>query len=261
MPLTPEDVQNKRFSTVRFKEGYDEEEVDAFLDEVEAELRRLLAENEKARSAAPAAPAEPAPAEAAEPAEEPNEAALRTLLLAQRTADEAIAQARQEAEQIVASAKARAGSIESEAQAQHAASMAELVRQREAVQAEIDELRSFERNYRTRLKAYLESQLSDLEAKTIEPASLLTPGTPAAAPTPPAAVPPTGDIPLPVASSAAAPPSPASDIPRLAPPAGRSSSPFSPAPPLVEDVDAGSYAPTGPPREPAAEGDEESSAE
>ena len=42
MPLTPEDVQNKRFSTVRFKEGYDEEEVDAFLDEVEAELRQLF---------------------------------------------------------------------------------------------------------------------------------------------------------------------------------------------------------------------------
>src|SRR5437868_3755948 len=50
MPLTPEDVQNKRFSTVRFKEGYDEEEVDAFLDEVEAELRRLLGENTDLRA-------------------------------------------------------------------------------------------------------------------------------------------------------------------------------------------------------------------
>src|SRR4051794_13186575 len=38
MPLTPEEVQQKRFSTVRFKEGYDEVEVDAFLDEVTAEL-------------------------------------------------------------------------------------------------------------------------------------------------------------------------------------------------------------------------------
>src|SRR5438874_146567 len=75
MPLTPEDVQNKRFSTVRFKEGYDEEEVDAFLDEVEAELRRLLGENSDLRShpaaaapaaasvaAAPAAPVQPAAA-------------------------------------------------------------------------------------------------------------------------------------------------------------------------------------------------------
>src|SRR5437879_169748 len=41
MPLTPEDVRNKQFSTVRLREGYDMDEVDAFLDEVEAELTRL----------------------------------------------------------------------------------------------------------------------------------------------------------------------------------------------------------------------------
>src|SRR5690348_3854436 len=145
MPLTPEDVQNKRFSTVRFKVGYDEEEVDAFLDEVEAELRRLLTENSDLRTApraaaapapaaAPTPVAAPAPAAPAPPAEEPNEAALRTLLLAQRTADEAIAQAKQEAEQIVTSAKTRAASIESEAQQQHAAAMAELQRQRQALE-------------------------------------------------------------------------------------------------------------------------------
>ena len=38
MPLTPEDVSNKRFTTVRLREGYDMGEVDQFLDEVEAEL-------------------------------------------------------------------------------------------------------------------------------------------------------------------------------------------------------------------------------
>lgn len=43
MPLTPDDVANKRFKVVRFREGYDETEVDAFLEEVEAELRRLNA--------------------------------------------------------------------------------------------------------------------------------------------------------------------------------------------------------------------------
>ena len=41
MPLTPADVRNKQFSTTRLRPGYDEEEVDAFLDEVEAELDRL----------------------------------------------------------------------------------------------------------------------------------------------------------------------------------------------------------------------------
>ncbi|MEO6605667.1 MAG: DivIVA domain-containing protein, partial [Aeromicrobium sp.] len=38
MPLTPEDVRNKRFTPVRLREGYDMGEVDQFLDEVEAEL-------------------------------------------------------------------------------------------------------------------------------------------------------------------------------------------------------------------------------
>src|SRR5690349_18265165 len=50
MPLTPEDVRNKQFTTVRLREGYDEDEVDAFLDEVEAELTRLLLENEDLRA-------------------------------------------------------------------------------------------------------------------------------------------------------------------------------------------------------------------
>src|SRR5690348_343647 len=34
--LTPEDVRNKQFSTTRLRPGYDEEEVDDFLDQVEA---------------------------------------------------------------------------------------------------------------------------------------------------------------------------------------------------------------------------------
>src|ERR1044072_6263945 len=50
MPLTPEDVSNKRFTPVRLPEGYDMGEVDQFLDEVEAELARLTKENDDLRS-------------------------------------------------------------------------------------------------------------------------------------------------------------------------------------------------------------------
>src|ERR687898_129361 len=49
MPLTPEDVQNKEFTTVRLREGYDMQEVDEFLDEVETELSRMHRENEELR--------------------------------------------------------------------------------------------------------------------------------------------------------------------------------------------------------------------
>jgi DivIVA domain-containing protein len=52
MPLTPEDVSNKRFTPVRLREGYDMGEVDQFLDEVESELARLTRE----QSGTPASP-------------------------------------------------------------------------------------------------------------------------------------------------------------------------------------------------------------
>src|SRR5690606_15321416 len=47
MALTPEDVVNKRFQPTKFREGYDQDEVDDFLDEVVVELRRLGQENEE----------------------------------------------------------------------------------------------------------------------------------------------------------------------------------------------------------------------
>src|SRR6187549_195089 len=49
MALTPEDVVNKRFQPTKFREGYDQDEVDDFLDEVVVELRRLNQENEELR--------------------------------------------------------------------------------------------------------------------------------------------------------------------------------------------------------------------
>ena len=47
MALTPEDVVNKRFQPTKFREGYDQDEVDDFLDEVVVELRRLNQESEE----------------------------------------------------------------------------------------------------------------------------------------------------------------------------------------------------------------------
>src|SRR3954463_1399254 len=77
MPLTPEDVSNKRFTPVRLREGYDMGEVDQFLDEVEAELARLTKENDAlrwnlaaAQSGAPA-PAAPQPQPVVEKTPEP----------------------------------------------------------------------------------------------------------------------------------------------------------------------------------------------
>ncbi|MGO1319042.1 MAG: DivIVA domain-containing protein [Galactobacter sp.] len=88
MALTPDDVVNKRFQPTKFREGYDQDEVDDFLDEVVEELRRLNKENDELRAqlaqggaAAPAADQAPeaevevpAPVAVAEPAvEQPSE--------------------------------------------------------------------------------------------------------------------------------------------------------------------------------------------
>src|SRR6478672_4755221 len=49
MALTPEDVLNKNFTPTQFRRGYDEREVDDFLDEVVAEMRRLVKESDELR--------------------------------------------------------------------------------------------------------------------------------------------------------------------------------------------------------------------
>ncbi|MDQ1538561.1 MAG: hypothetical protein QOE58_2954 [Actinomycetota bacterium] len=46
MAFNPEDVLNKNFTATQFRRGYDEHEVDDFLDEIVVELRRLSSEND-----------------------------------------------------------------------------------------------------------------------------------------------------------------------------------------------------------------------
>ncbi len=216
MPLTPADVRNKQFSTTRLRPGYDEEEVDAFLDEVEAALDELIQENEELKaklteavrgrppvSLSPQAEVpdmmmpepmrheperrpEPVMMAPMKPVEDNMDTAARVLALAQQTADQAIADARREAdetlgrarreaddiltkarrqaEQVTSDARARAESLERDAQERHRQAMGSLVQSREELERRVDDLRAFEREYRSRLKAYLEGQLRDLEA-------------------------------------------------------------------------------------------------
>src|SRR5699024_5873269 len=65
--LTADDVLNKKFQPTKFREGYDQDEVDDFLDEVVNTLRAVYTENEelKARLAAGGDQAQPAPVESA----------------------------------------------------------------------------------------------------------------------------------------------------------------------------------------------------
>lgn len=184
MPLTPEDVRNRRFKTA-FR-GYDETEVDTFLDEVEVELTRLLGEQDTLRQRLQTAQAAPPPQPVHSEAEE---MLRRTLLLAQRTADETVAEAKQEAERLTSTAREHAESMLRQAQEQAAAAISDLESRRQALEEHIEGLRAFEREYRTRLKAYLESQLRDLDGRG-QPAGEGAPsippiGQPVAPPIPP----------------------------------------------------------------------------
>src|SRR3954454_24390170 len=109
MPLTPADVHNVVFKKPPIgKRGYDEDEVDAFLDVVEAELARLIEENYELRAGggrredAPAPVAAPAPAAAAplpvqQPREDDSARASRMLALATETADRYVNEAKTQA--------------------------------------------------------------------------------------------------------------------------------------------------------------------
>jgi cell division septum initiation protein DivIVA len=102
--------------------------------------------------------------------------ALRVLMMAQRTADDHVADARREAdklltdsrakaEEVTREARAKADALERDARQRHQEAMGGLDTKRTALQKHIEELKQFEREYRTRLKAYLESQLRDLEGR------------------------------------------------------------------------------------------------
>lgn len=201
MPLDPEEVVNKRFSPTKFRQGYDEEEVDEFLDEVVAELRRLNSENEELRAklsacegrvaelsrsggaARPRVPDEPAPAPVpvvppapvVAPAPVPvapaaavtsgTEGAAGMLALAQRLHDEHVEAGKSERNKIVSDAQEHAARLVREAEEKQRETLGNLEQQRQVLERKVEQLRAFEREYRSRLKAYLEGQLRELEAK------------------------------------------------------------------------------------------------
>jgi DivIVA domain-containing protein len=248
MPLTPEDVSNKRFTPVRLREGYDMGEVDQFLDEVEAELARLTRENDDLRTklsaaqsgggeAAPVAqpyapqpvvpepvaaspepePEQPAPIEPGsttrtttlgavgaggvetirvETVADASNAAARLLELASRNADQLVEDAKGEADKIIgeartkaerleseskinsdkleADARGRAQSLDSETAERRTQLFGDLEAERDRLSSDVDNLRAFEREYRSRLKTYFSQQLEALESSgSADP----TPGT------------------------------------------------------------------------------------
>lgn len=215
MALTPEDVVNKRFQPTKFREGYDQDEVDDFLDEIVVELRRLNQENDELRkklaeagssvpasSAAapvvekvpapvkadkdearekaeaeakaaeakkkdiqPAAPAAAAPAASAGVATPSAESAAGLLAMAQQMHDRHVADGQAQKDKIIAEAQIEASSLVNDAQEKSRKILGALEQQRSVLERKVEQLRGFERDYRSRLKTYIEGQLRDLDAR------------------------------------------------------------------------------------------------
>jgi len=238
MALTPEDVVNKRFQPTKFREGYDQDEVDDFLDEVVVELRRLGQENEELRQRLIAsesrinelqrsggqaqgyagyqppqipAPAAQAAVEAAPVAAQPvavpapvpvddsidSNSTNNLLQLARRlheehvrdgiqkkealiaegqaTADRLTSESQANAERLTSESQANAERLVSEAQAtadrlvgdaevKQREQIGALEKERTSLEQRIDDLRTFEREYRQKLKGHIEGLLHDLES-------------------------------------------------------------------------------------------------
>jgi DivIVA domain-containing protein len=201
--LTADDVLNKKFQATKFREGYDQDEVDDFLDEVVNTLRAVQSENDELKDKLAAAErrvaeltragaaegaeastpvtepaAEPAPAAVAAAAatetvaapapaaagrqSEP-ESATGMLLLAQKLHDDYVRNGQEEGDRILAEAKAQSERIVGEAEETSRRTLSQLEQERSLLERKIDELRVFERDYRTRLKSYLENLLGELD--------------------------------------------------------------------------------------------------
>ena len=177
-----------------FREGYDQDEVDDFLDEVVVELRRLNQENDELRQrlaaaearasdAAKGAAAAPAPAAVyTEPAAPPPTVAVPTqapaapqseldeqtsttnlLQLARRLHEEHVREGIEKRDALIAEGHATAARVVAEAEAKQRAQMGILDQERIALEKRVDELRVFERDYRLKLKSYIEGQLRELD--------------------------------------------------------------------------------------------------
>jgi DivIVA domain-containing protein len=197
MPLTPEDVVNKRFQPTKFREGYDQDEVDDFLDEIVVELRRLTQENEDLRqrllasearigelqrsgaglaaqltSPEPSVAASIAPSSFPEPVADPSSLDANNtnnlLQLARKLHDEHVAEGMAKRDALIAEGHATAARLVREAEAAQRAELSRFEREKALVEHAIQELKSFEREYRLKIKAFIESQLADLSEPNFE---------------------------------------------------------------------------------------------
>jgi cell division initiation protein len=169
MDLTARDINEKQFHDAW--RGYNQAEVDDFLDKVAEALDAALRERETFRRRASELE------QAVATSRDTEEMLKKTLVTAQQAAEEAIGKAKAKAEQLVTEAEERAHRASEESR-HKSQTLEEEVRQKNAdaerrhlakkreYEAAIEKLRSVESEIRQRLRAFLEQQMTALEQLT-----------------------------------------------------------------------------------------------
>ena len=173
MAMSPEDILSKRFLTTKFREGYDQDEVDDFLDEVVVEFRRVLSENQDLKAdsgsssdvlAAPAA-AEAFPQASAvvdDGSLEGTDSSKSIIELAQKLHEDHVRDGQVKRDQLVRDGQEQAARLIRDAEAESREVLGKLELERKKVLESIEELKLFEADYREQLRRYIEDQLENL---------------------------------------------------------------------------------------------------
>jgi cell division initiation protein len=140
MPLTPLDIHNKEFG--RRLRGYDEDEVNEFLDQVIKDYEALIRENKEMQNQALSLQ------EKLNHFSNIEETLSKTIIVAQEAADEVRTNAKKEAQLIIKEAEKNADRIINEA----------LSKSRK-VALEVEELKKQASIYRARFRSLVEAQL------------------------------------------------------------------------------------------------------
>ncbi len=166
--LTADDVREKEFSKTKYREGFDQDEVDDFLDDIADTIDALTRERDRLASELRAVESSPASTGASallqaatDTSTPPSPSSM--LAMAQKLHDDYVRSGEEERERIVFDAKAEADRIRQRAEREAQQRLENLGADRADLERKIDDLRRFERDYRTRLKAYLENLLGDLD--------------------------------------------------------------------------------------------------
>ena len=194
MDVTPQELRDTEIREAW--RGYHRDDVDELLERAAATIERLQEQiralQQRIHAGAPAAvqaapqpqpqpapiaaPPQPVPLPAPQPERVPipdTDVIQRTLILAQKAADEAVADAQAHAKQMVDESESKAASLVAEAESaarriaeserkRIEAEIQQLYATREALTADVDALERFEHEYRERIRQAIEIELEQL---------------------------------------------------------------------------------------------------